>query len=154
MAILFVISIYGMTRPKTKIDTHTFSEFMLTSSVYYKDMKELPISSLENHYKGVTVSDVSHAKVFVSTDGTAREFSIIEANSLQSADRIQRAISSYSKELAEKYRLGNAEEYERMRGYVIRRTRNYVILTISDNNGSGNQLVDSYLNKIHYDKRE
>ncbi|WP_282942793.1 DUF4358 domain-containing protein [Paenibacillus sp. RC67] len=126
---------------------------MLTSSVYYKDMEELDISNIQEHYSGVTVSDVTNAKVFVSTDGTTREFSIIEANSPQSADSIQRAISSYCSELVKKYQSQNAEEYDRTRGYVIRRTRNYVILTISDSTRSGNQLVDTYLDKINYDKR-
>jgi hypothetical protein len=140
-------------QPKTKIDINKFSEFMLTSSVYYKDMKEMDISNIKEHYSGVTVSDISSAKVLVSTDGTAREFAIIEANSPQSADIIQNAVSSYSNELMNKYQSENVEEYDRLRGYYIHRTRNYVILTISDTTRSGNQLVESYFDKINYDKR-
>ncbi len=153
IAVLVLTSIYFLMYPKTKMNINKFSEFMLTSSVYYKDMEELDISNIQEHYSGVTVSDVTNAKVFVSTDGTTREFSIIEANSPQSADSIQRAISSYCSELVKKYQSQNAEEYDRTRGYVIRRTRNYVILTISDSTRSGNQLVDTYLDKINYDKR-
>ncbi len=150
---IVLTSIYVLMQPKTKIDINKFSEFMLTSSVYYKDMKEMDISNIKEHYSGVTVADVSSAKVLVSTDGTAREFAIIEANSPQSADIIQSAISSYSNELMNKYQSENAEEYDRLRGYYIHRTRNYVILTISDSTRSGNQLVESYLDKINYDKR-
>ncbi|WP_159888099.1 DUF4358 domain-containing protein [Paenibacillus puerhi] len=116
-------------------------------------MEELNAAQIMEHYSGVPNADVSSAKVFVSTDGSAREFSIIEANNSQSADSIQTALSSYCNELAEKYRVENAEEYERLRGYAIRRTRNYVILTISDSIRTGNQVVDSYLDKINYDKR-
>lgn len=68
----------------------------------------------------------------------------IEAKSPQSADNIQSAISSYCNELVKKYQSQNAEEYDRTRGYVIRRIRNYFILTISDSTRSGNQLIDTF----------
>lgn len=138
--------------PQTKIDINKFSEYMLSSSIYYSGMEELDISDIGEHYGGVSGSDVSHAKAFVSADGTAREFAIFEANGTQSADGIQRAISAYCNANMEKYKAGNLEEYERVKGYVIRRTRNYVILTISDGAGGGNQLVDSYFDKINYDR--
>ncbi|GIP44329.1 hypothetical protein J45TS6_27880 [Paenibacillus sp. J45TS6] len=141
-------------QPKTKIDINKFSEFLLSSSVYYKDMKELSIERIEEHYSGVTLSDVSSAKVFVSTDGTTREFAILEATSSHNADMIQSALSSYCNELVSKYETQDSEEYDRLQGYSIRRTRNYVILIISDRYGSGNKLVDSYFDKIHYDKKE
>jgi Na+-transporting NADH:ubiquinone oxidoreductase subunit NqrC len=151
--VLVLASSYILMRPATKIDIDKFSQAMLASPVYYKDMEELDISKIKEHYVGVTVSDISSAKVFVSKDGTTREWAIIEATTSQSADAIQKAVSAYCNELVKKYRLENKEEYERLRGYVIRRTRNYVILTISDSTRSGNQLVEAYLDKINYDKR-
>lgn len=90
-----ITRIYVLIQPKTKIAINKFSEFMLSSSVYYKDMEELDNGRIEDHYSGVTLSDVSSAKGFVSTDDTTREFA-----------------------------------------------------------SSGNQLVDSYFDKIHYDKKE
>lgn len=143
-----------LTRPKTKIDIGKFSEYMLTSPAYYSGMEELDRSELAQHYGGISSSDVSEAKAFVGTDGTAREFAVVAACSPQAADSIQSAMALYCLDLMRNYRSENPEECERVRGYVIRRTRNYVILTISDPAGSGNRLVDSYFDRVHYDKSE
>ena len=152
LAAVLVLGGIFLTRPKTKLDIDKFSGYLLTSPVYSGGMEELDRSGLAERYGGFSSSDVSGAKAFTGTDGTAREFAVIEAGSRQAADDIQNAMGRYCRDLMLAYQSKDPEEYERVRGFVIRRTRNYVILTISDPAGSGNRLVDSYFDQICYDK--
>ncbi|MCM0648143.1 DUF4358 domain-containing protein [Clostridium swellfunianum] len=156
IAILIIILCIGIIinqYNRKRININKFSQFMLSSSIYGSDMKELDIANIHEHYRGVNASDILEGKVFVSTDGTAREFSIIEANGAQSTDDIQKAFEIYCSELLKKYQLESTEEYERMKGYSIQRTRNYIILTISDRIGNGYKISDFYLDKTKYDRR-
>ncbi len=137
---------------KTTINIAEYSQFMLSSSIYYEDMKELDIKNIQEHYSGIKAADILDGKVFVSTDGTAKEFTIIKANGSQNADNIQNILSRYCSNLLKKFQTSNREEYERVKGYSIRRTRDYVIMTISDNMGSGGKISDSYFDKTNYDK--
>ena len=149
---LVFICIYCLVRPRTTINIDKFSAFMLASSVYYDGMEELDSSNIERHYGGIASSDISQSKILTSTDG--REFAVIQANSPQSADTVQSVIGLYCSGLIQKYQSDDPEKYDRLQGYVIRRTRNYVILTISDRARSGNQLVYDYFDKTNYDKSE
>ena len=152
VAAVLVLGGVFLVRPKTKLDIGKFSGYLLTSPVYSGGMEELDRSGLAERYGGFPSSDVSGAKAFAGTDGTAREFAVIEAGSRQAADDIQNAMGRYCRDLMLAYQSKDPEEYERVRGFVICRTRNYVILTISDPAGSGNRLVDSYFDQICYDK--
>lgn len=153
LVIIFCIGIVIHQYNKTNINIDKYSQLMLSSPIYYRDMKELDITNIQEHYRGVNASDILNGKVFVGADGTAREFAIIEANGSQNANNIQNALGRYCSELLQKYKLENKEEYERLKGYSILRTRDYVIMTISDGIGSGGQITDFYLDKIKYNKR-
>ena len=61
------------------------------------------------------------------------------------------ALSLYCRQRESLFRQADPQEAERMRGYQIRRTRNYVLLTISDPQGSGGQLVTDFLRQSGYD---
>lgn len=151
-AVFITVGACLLFRPRTKIDPTRFSDFMLASSVYSRGMGELAAQDIPARY-GVPAADVSDTKAFVGTDGTEREFAVLKATDSQAAGRVQKAVSIYCQGRVRNYP-ENTEEYERLRGFVIRRTRNYVILTVGDGTDSANRLVDSFFEQTRYDARE
>ena len=139
---------------RRRIDVDQFSQYMLASPAYYQDMKEIEITDIEDHYPGVRASDLATEKVFVATDGTTREFAILEAKDTQTADTIQEALGRYCSGLLQEYQSESQEEYACLKAYTIRRTRRYLILTISDDANSGGLLVENYLDETNYNTRD
>lgn len=61
------------------------------------------------------------------------------------------ALSLYCRARTELFELADPQEEKRMRGYQIRRTREYVLLTVSDPQESGGQLLTDFFRRSGYD---
>jgi hypothetical protein len=137
---------------RTTINLDKLSAHMLSSSFYYQGMDELAGADIAARYD-MDGADIADSRAYAATDGTAREFAIIRATSLEKADRMMSSLGVYSNSLMDRLSAaGNSEEYQRVRGYVINRTGEYVIFTISDALGSGSLAAKEYLNSTIYDQ--
>ncbi|MGI5898785.1 MAG: DUF4358 domain-containing protein [Christensenellales bacterium] len=139
---------------RTTINLDKFSDHMLSSSLYYQGMEGFAgdNAGIAARY-GIDGADVADARGFAAADGTSREFAIIKAVSVEKAGDMMTSFGLYAKDLMDGYSAaGNAEEYQRVRGYVISRTGEYVIFTISDSIGSGSLAAKTYLDSTIYDQ--
>lgn len=150
-AVVILIIIGLLTRQKTSIDLDHFVNYMLTSPNYYQSMDKIDSTKIPERY-GISNSDVFSARVYFDLSVDAREFAVIQSPTAEGADRVQEALSLYCHKLMDQYKDTSPLQFARVQGYGIRRTREYVFLTISDAAGSGNQLVDLYFEEINYDK--
>jgi len=136
---------------RTTVNLDKLAEHLLSSSVYYQDMAEISRDGIAARY-GIDASDIAESKAYAASDGTAREFVLLKAVSVEAAGDMMDALTGYSLGLMDRYSGKSNKEYERVKGYVISRTGEYVIFTISDENGTGSKAAKEYLDSTLYDQ--
>ncbi len=139
---------------RTTINLDKLSAHMLSTPYYYQGIEQLMGDNIAiaDRY-GIDWADIADGRAFSATDGTAREFAIIRAASVEKADEMMSSFGAYATGMMDRLSAaGNSEEHQRVRGYVINRTGEYVIFTISDAVGSGSLAAKEYLDSTIYDQ--
>lgn len=154
-AILLLLALIGggwlLHRRKTVLNLERLAGFLLSSSVYSEGMRALDTQEVFSRYPGITQGDVTDFQVYAAGDGTAREFALFQAKDIGTADDIMTALSLYCYAREDLFALADPQEQQRVRGYQIRRSRDYVLLLISDPQGSGMQMLADFSRIYGYD---
>lgn len=154
-AMLLLLALIGggwlLHRRKTVLNLGQLAGFLLSSSVYSEGMRTLEGEEVFSRYPGITDGDVADFRIYAAQDGTAREFALFQAKDKETADDIMTSLSLYCHAREELFALADPQEAARIRGYRIRRSRDYVLLLISDPQGSGGQMLADFSRIYGYD---
>lgn len=144
---------WGLHQRKTVLRLDRLAEYLLRSPVYSEGMQALEENEILSRYPGIMWEDFTSCCVYAAGDGTAREFALFQAKDIQAAENMMTALSLYCHECEKLLQLSDPQEQQRMRGYQIRRTRTYVLLVVSDPQGTGGQLLTDFFRQSGYDWR-
>ena len=147
-AALLLLALIGggwlLHRRKTVLNLERLAGFLLSSSVYSEGMRALDEQEAFSRYPGIAEGDVADFQVYAAGDGTAREFALFQAKDRETADDIMTSLSLYCHAREDLFALADPQEQRRVRGYQIHRSRDYVLLLISDPQGSGGQMLADF----------
>ncbi|MCI8622511.1 MAG: DUF4358 domain-containing protein [Provencibacterium sp.] len=151
-ALLFALGGRLLHQCRTAVSFDRLADFLLASPVYCEGMQPLEKEELVRRYPGIRAEDIISFRAFAARDATAREFALLEAAGEREADAVCRALSLFCSEREKLFELADPQEAARVRAYHIRRTRNYVLFTISDPEGNGRRWIEDFLTQSGYDR--
>jgi PBP1b-binding outer membrane lipoprotein LpoB len=117
----------------------------LISSVKFKDqMSELSRETAVKLY-GIDSGDVVKAAVYESTGATAEEVAAFEAKDEQAAGRIQAKAKQRIEDQKAGFQDYQPAEMAKLKDPVLVEKGKYVVLCVSDENGTAKKTIDSFL---------
>lgn len=109
----------------------------------YSDMIEI---SPQDSYMQLSDIGITKAKIFISTDGSSREFAVVKTDKSEQTDKAITIFQARADELMAKF-ADNPDELLRIKYFRIVNIDSYVTFTVYDTDSTAENLIHNYFYK-------